>query len=859
MSEKTRPQKRSHSFIKTTATILLFSAMTGCLALVYVLMQFGSYDAEKLHNDPTTTLLYDKDGKLALSAYGAQNRIPIGIEEMPKRLRDAFLAAEDLRFYQHTGFDVVRIFGALWADIQAGNLSQGGSTITQQLIKNTHLTPDKTWMRKLQEAYFAYQVEQDYSKEQILAMYMNHVYLGNGAYGVQAAAKAYFGVDARDLNLRQSAAIAAILKAPSNYSPHIKPENNKRRRDAILATMREENMITALEADEAVSGNLAVIDREREMSHGWYTDAALQEAAECLGIGMDELLSGGYRIHTAMNSELQEGMEQLFAEESLFPMDTADGTSAQAALLALETQTGAISAMVGGREYTTRMGLNRATQARRQPGSTLKPFAVYAPAIERIGLTAATFLDDSPIDIGGYAPGNYGGKFSGWITARTALARSLNIPAVLILDEMGIEAAREGCTAFRIPLEDEDRYLPIALGSMVQGVSPLELCSAYATLGNGGVYHEPYTISRIEDMNGKQIYAVQKEEHRAVDKRTAYLLTNMLQSTVTWGTGTRIAQAGITAAAKTGTVAFEGEQNRDAWTVAYTPNVSIVAWMGFDVTDAEHALPTEITGGSLPAGLAARTLSLAQKEDIPFSAPGGIVHVQLEKRALEMEHIALLATEWTPPEDTIWETYIEGTAPTQYSGYWTPPSPPTDLRIEEGPGNLPVIRFTALNDKVRYRLYRINGGEDAAELTVFEGGGGILEYVDSSVERGQSYLYFVTAEHAEAADRGITNAVGKPSTMVGFVVPLLPFDFPFDLDDLFLMPTDEPIPTTVADRIRIAEDEPTGVGEGQNRSSQIPTKDILLQTPVTSPTTFSPLPMSTPLPRADEPLILYLP
>ncbi len=845
------PKKKRHIF-RSIVIFGLFAMMAGGITLAFVLASFGSYDDALLHNDPQTTLLYDAEENLILSAHGSENRIAISVQDIPPQLRNAFLAAEDLRFYDHMGFDVIRIIGALWADIRSGSLDQGASTITQQLVKNTHLSPEKTWIRKLNEAYFAFQIEQDYSKDEILMMYMNHVYLGNGAYGVQAAAQAYFGVDVGELSLTQAASIAAILKAPSNYAPHIMPDNNKRRRDLILSTMLEENMISAAEAQSSLNETLAVIDREQEAKHGWFTDMALDEAGAALGIGYDELLGGGYRIYTTLDTQLQNSYEELFSQPDRFPADAADGERAQAALVATNVKTGAIRAIVGGREYAARRALNRAAAMRRQPGSALKPFAVYAPAIERAGLTPTTFLEDQPVDFDGYAPRNFGDSYSGWITARTALAKSLNIPAVLIMNQLGVDIAREYVKAFEIPLDDRDIYLPLALGAMTNGVSPVELCAAYAALGNGGEWVEPHTVVGIRDASGKLVYEARPRKKTALSEKTAYLLTDMLRSGASWGSAAKLGAVGVSVAAKTGTVMYEGDLNRDAWTAAFTPETAIVTWMGFDSTDSEHALGKSVTGGGLPAALAAQALAAAQTQDVPFAQPEGIEHVLLDKRALENEHVALRATEWTPKAETVTEVYLTGTAPTQYAGYWVPPQTPRDLKVEKGVGSYPVISFTSQSADARYRLYRIKEEENAVEIASLRGDvGEILRLTDSKIDGKGNYRYFIIPEHAEAVDLGVT-AKGQPTAMVSITAPLLPFDLPNAMDDIFLT---TPMPSaTVTSPSPSAPPTPSpSATDTSPPSSPSATPSMPRPTPTPAPTPSS-TPTPTPIPKPTGPL-----
>lgn len=839
-----KAKKQRHWFRRTILALFIL-AILGIGALGMYLSTLGTFEADKLRNDPLTSQLYDKDGNKILSVHGAQNRVYVSVKDMPTHLKNAFIAAEDVRFYSHPGFDVIRIVGALWTDIRTQSLSQGASTITQQLVKNTHLTAEKTWTRKIKEAYYAFQIEQAYSKDDILEMYMNHVYLGNGAYGVQAAAQSYFGVDIGDLTIAQSASLAAILKAPSNYSPHIEPENNIRRRNIILDTMLEEEMISQSQYDQAKASTIKLAPQQDQLGdHGWFTDAALEEACTILDVEYEELLSGGYQIYTTLDSALQTACEDLYADAALFPENAADGTPCQSALVVLDTPTGQVRALIGGREYLTRRALNRATQMRRQPGSTLKPFAVYAPAIEQKAYTGVSILSDIPTDFEGYMPRNYGDNYRGQVTLRTALARSINVPAVGILNQLGIPAGIASVNNFGIALDPNDGYLPMALGALTYGATPLEMANAYSALGSGGVLHPAYLVTQIKSPQGIVLYKANPQAGKATSAPTAYVLTDILRSAASWGTASKLGATGIEVAGKTGTVAFEGDLNRDAWTCAYTPQTTIAVWMGFDITDAEHSMGKSVTGGALPAALAAQVLVEAQSQNIPFEIPSGVEVVQLDKRALENDLLALRATDITPPSEQTTEVFLPGTAPTQYSNYWVIPSPPSDFRAEEGLGKLPLLRFTIGDSAARYRLYRLYRQQDNSpqeELAVFAGAAGdTVEYSDISAQARETYVYTIVPEHAEAVDMGMTNATGPASNRVVYTVPGASFEFPFDFDDLFGI-GNTPTPT------------PTPGLYSPSPSAQAPTPSptpVVIPTPPPTPIpTQTPAPTPTPTPN----------
>ena len=340
-------------------------------------------DPDKLTNLAQTGAIYDKDGNYVTTLVGRENRTVIDTSALPRHVVDAFLAAEDLRFYKHPGFDVIRILGAVVSNVRSGGFDQGASTITQQLVKLSHLSSQKTIARKLEEVWLALQMEQVYTKEQILNMYLNYIYFGQGAYGIQAAAEVTFGVDAAELSPAQAAALAAAIKAPSNYSIQTAPVSNQERREYILTVMLEEGMLTADQHSAALQEELTAVHSSAvQTEYGWFVDAVLDEAELQLDVSAEMLLAGGYRIDTTLDPGMQTVLDKQFENGSVFPGNASDGTPVQAAAAAVDTATGAVRAIVGGRSYETRRGLNRATHLRRQPGSALKPLAVYAPAVE---------------------------------------------------------------------------------------------------------------------------------------------------------------------------------------------------------------------------------------------------------------------------------------------------------------------------------------------------------------------------------------------------------------------------------------------------------------------------------------------
>ena len=727
-------------------------------------------DPNKLTGLAQTGAIYDKNGYYLTTLVGRENRTVIDTSLLPHHVVDAFLAAEDLRFYQHPGFDIIRILGAVVSNVRSGGFDQGASTITQQLVKLSHLSSQKTIARKLEEIWLSLQMERLYTKDQILDMYLNYIYFGQGAYGIQAAAQTTFGVDAVDLSPAQAAALAAAIKAPSAYSIHDAPQNNKERREYILSVMLHEGMLTQEQYAAALAELLTPLKSSPvQTTYGWFVDAVLDEAELQLDVSAEMLLAGGYRIDTTLDPAMQTVLDKQFTNKDVFPANAKDGTPVQAAAAALDTSTGAVRAIVGGRTYETRRGLNRATHLRRQPGSALKPLAVFAPAIEYAGWTAASVILDEPTAFGTYTPKNAGNAYYGNVTLRSALKNSLNIPAVKVIDAIGVGTSRRYLTAVGIELDNRDWNLSLALGSMTYGASPVQMAAAYAPFANGGTFHAPYFIEKITDRNGVVVYQHQDSGTRVLSAQNAYLMTDLMRTVIASGTGTRLNNIGVQVAGKTGTVNMTGGGNRDAWMSAYTADLSFCVWMGYDDPDDNHRLPNSVSGGTNPASLARNFLKAWYdgKKKPTFQKPGGLVSVTLDKKAIEWRGEPMLATSLTPDSYKIKEIFIEGTQPTKKSDVWQPPASARSFYVTHDGEGQPQLVITA-SDAAVYRVQRDAAGESFVLTEMWADAGQTLTYTDERARDGVTYTYRVIPVHAELLENGIL-LEGKQSVQIARV------------------------------------------------------------------------------------------
>ena len=701
------------------------------------------FDVYRITGCDRTSIIYDGQSDVVTRLHGVQDRTWVSISELQPSTVYAFISAEDARFFEHEGVDVIRIAGAIVADIKAGSYVQGASTISQQLIKLSHLTSEKTISRKAEEAALAYEMERQYSKEDILEMYLNYVYFGGGYYGIEAAAEGYFGVHASDLTLDQSAMLAGILKSPSGYAPHINYAASINRRNNILRLMRDYGYITDDEKKQASARRPTILHDKREEYSGYYTDAVTKSAAALMGITVDELIRGGYNIYSAMDSDIQHYCEEMFKNGELFPAEDSE-----AAIVVLEPSTGMVVAMVGGRSYTGGISFNRATDIRRQPGSVIKPVIAYAPAFEYLNYTAADMILDEETTFADYTPSNYGNKYYGWVTVREAVTKSLNVPAVKTLSAVGVYRAKDFAKRCGIEFDDKDDSLALALGGFTYGVSPLQIAGAYSCFASGVIYNTPTLIKKITDRNGLTVYEYRQDSRRVMSEANAYILTSMLKSVVTEGTGHRLNTLDIPIAGKTGTVGL-ANGNRDAWMAGYTPEYTAVVWQGYD-SDRLGLLPSSATGGTYPALMLYELFNHIYPDGRSgdFEKPESVKQYSIDAKTLKKQHKVVLANAMTPQSSRVTEYFTEETAPEDVSGYWAVPGSAQNLLAVREEGGV-MVSFDCPDDFGMYTLWRSEAGKAEKPLMTWNGREGHIEYINAAVKPGKGYRYRVTVKHEE--------------------------------------------------------------------------------------------------------------
>ncbi|MDR3592913.1 MAG: PBP1A family penicillin-binding protein [Negativicutes bacterium] len=648
-----RRVRRKWPTIAVVATVIFVVMITGA-GLGFLTASIHTMPSLKGEIRPAaSSQIYDINGKLITTIHAVEDRVPVSINNIPKDLQNAFIATEDVRFYDHIGIDPRGILRAVWSTVTNRAISEGASTITQQLARNALLTQDRTLKRKIQEVFLALQIERQFTKTEILEMYLNQIYFGQGAYGVEAAAHVYFGKSVKDLNLAEAAMLAGLPQSPNYYSPLSNLKAAKERQAVVLDQMAKYEYISQAKADQTKAQELKLVPHSTASSSeaSYFIDYVSQQLID--KYGADAVYKDGLKIYTSLDLDMQRAAEKAMSQLPVYNTDSRGIKQPQGALVALDPHTGYIKAMVGGRGNDQ---FNRAVLAERQPGSAFKPF-VYLTAIES-GMTPATVIDDTPVSFGSWSPINYDGKFHGRVSLRSALEQSLNVVAVKLAQQVSPDkvlyyAQLLGISTLVTSGNTNDRNLAMALGGLTRGVIPLEIVSAYGVLANQGVRAEPVSIIKVVDRNGKVLEQHQPREKAVINERSAYLLTDMMRGVVTHGTGAG-ANIGRPAAGKTGTT----NDYKDAWFVGFTPDLVAGIWMGFD----NDGYLAGITGGATPA-IIWRDFMTAALANVPardFPRPSGIVSATISPKD------GLLSPD-PKAKDAQNEIFIDGTQPTKPS------------------------------------------------------------------------------------------------------------------------------------------------------------------------------------------------
>jgi len=639
------------------AVLSLWGVIAGIGLIIYIGAHLPPIQSLEIPKRPPTIQIVGIDGSM-LAQRGEMAGANIALKDLPPYLPKAFIAIEDRRFYSHFGIDPVGILRALVTNVLHRGVSQGGSTLTQQLAKNLFLTQERTMQRKLQEAELAIWLERKHSKDEILELYLNRVYFGSGAYGVEAAAQKYFGKSAKNVTIAEAAMLAGLVKSPSRLAPNRNPEGAEARAQVVLAAMADAKFITDAQAQASIghpSYNVKPVGA-----------GTVNYVADWIGEVLDDLvgqIDESIKVETTIDPKLQSVAEAAIIDE--LAAKSVKFNVSQGALVAM-TPDGAVRAMVGGRNYSESQ-YNRAVTAKRQPGSSFKPF-VYLTALEQ-GLTPDTMRQDAPIEVKGWKPENYTHEYFGAVTLTQALAMSLNTVAI----RLGLEVGPKNVvrTAHRLGISSKlEPNASIALGT--SEVSVVEMVGAYAPFANGGLSVAPHVVTRIRTLSGKLLYMRQPEErNQIIEPRYVGMMNAMMRETLISGTAKKAEIPGWPAAGKTGT----SQDYRDAWFIGYTANLVTGVWLGND----DNSPTKKATGGGLPVEVWSRFMKTAH-EGVPVAAlpssPGG----------WGLSNLAQAASQVSPPTQAAAPGYPPGPppVPVSNSGYRAPP-PPTRTNVNARP------------------------------------------------------------------------------------------------------------------------------------------------------------------------------
>ncbi|KAI4310141.1 PBP1A family penicillin-binding protein [Lactobacillus intestinalis] len=545
----------------------------------------------------TTTTIYDYKGKKAGSLYSQKGSF-VEYNKISPNIRNAVISTEDRTFWTNPGFSIKGMARAgVNLIIHHGQITGGGSTLTQQLAKNSLLTQQQTFSRKLEELFFAIEINHVYSKKDILTMYLNNAYFGNGVWGVQDASRKYFGKNASDVTVGEAATLAGILRSPSYYNPIDHMANALSRRNLVLSLMASNGKITQQEAKAASQTGLELHDTFKNKDgyrYPYFFDAVVDEAINRYGLKEEDVMNRGLKIYTTLNQNYQGQLQDKFEQSWLFPQSATDGTQVQGASVVMDPTTGAVRAVIGGRGKHVFRGYNRATQMKRQPGSSIKPLAVYSPALQN-GYHYDSELSNKLQKFGknNYEPRNVDNQYSDKIPMYQALAQSKNVPAVWLLDKIGVNKGVQSVENFGIKVPKDDQNLALALGGLSSGVSPLQMARAYSAFANkGNLPNNSYFITKITDASGKVLAENNNTgTHRIISANTAKEMTTMMLGVFQNGTAQSAQPNGFRVAGKTGSTEVPnsyGFGTKDQWIVGYTPDIVMATWVGFDRTNQDH-------------------------------------------------------------------------------------------------------------------------------------------------------------------------------------------------------------------------------------------------------------------------------
>lgn len=679
----------------------------------------------------------EENNNVDLAIFGDKQ---LDISTLPSHVKNAFIAVEDKRFYSHSGVDYKRMAGALLKNIKSRKFSEGASTITQQLIKNTHLSREKTVTRKMKEIKLAIKAEKVFSKDKILEEYLNTIYFGNGAYGIENASELYFSKPAKDLSIAESATLAGVINAPRIYDPILNQERCKERRNLVLKLMQNQNYISFEEYEKNAKTPINIVKNDIKTLK-YAKKCIIQETCDALNVTENQLKNMHINIKCSIDFSLQKDIDNLLLNESVH-VNGENQSPASIGVFVVDNKTKNVVAVAGFG------GMN--FSSKRQPGSLIKPILVYAPALEKGQISPETILKDEPICIDGYSPSNASKTFMGNVSAKVALEKSLNIPAVKVLSNIGVPYAKNFASNIGIQFDEKDTNLALALGGMTNGVTLKQLADAYSTFATNGEFCKSSFVSEIVSDTGKVLYSAQKNKTQSMKTSTAFLISDMLKGTVKNGTARRLSGFNFDLSAKTGTVGVPSSHlNTDAYTACFTTDHTIICYYGANSKSGN--LPSSVNGASYPANLTKEVLKILYQDSSPqsFIVPDDVVSADIDTRTLSSGKVTLA----NPSTQSRYKrtAYFDKNNLPPYSTELDAFVPTLQVEMEQN--QKPTLLFEA-KDGFTFMLIRSHGQKQQIVYEVV-GDGKKIDFTDQSAKQNEIYEYQLYA---------VSNTIPLPKT-----------------------------------------------------------------------------------------------
>ena len=713
-------------YISTTFKVLIILFLIGVMLfggiMIYSLtVQKVPLDISKITDNSLEIAVYNEEG-LKLDEFNAFSTQRATLDKIPTHVVNAFLSIEDKKFFSHKGVNVPRMFKAFLNNIKSMSLKEGASTITQQLIKNTHLSFEKNLPRKLNEIVLSINLERQMSKNDILENYLNVIYFGSGAYGLENASQHYFSKPVQKLSVEEGALLAGIIKSPNKYSPISHPEKAKERRNMVLFEMKKDGFISGKEFHDLSQTelNLSLLTTKKNKLNS-YSQSAIDEATELLNMTERQLAISGYKIYTYQDLDKQIHLNNILAKTA-FDSDYA--------VINIDPQTGGVLAYNASSNY-------KILKHPRQIGSLAKPILVYGPAVNENILSPASLILDEPLTIGSYSPQNVSGTYQGYVSARQALSKSLNIPAVKTASYVGLDKISSYADKLDLPLSSKDYTYSLALGGLTYGFSIKDTFGAYSALANGGQFSKPRFVKYITNAQGEIVYKNPETKQKVFREDSAYLVTDMLKTCAKSGTARKLGDLNFDVAAKTGTVG-NVKGNLDAYSVAYTTKDIVGVWFGN--MDNRYI---KTAGGNQPTALAKEYLKkiYAQGPPTNFEMPSSVEKVAINQFELDTNHNLVRANELTPPLDTSYEVFSRFNLPKTVDYSYFISTPKLVGYVEN---QTAVLKFSAKKDYC-YKLYKKANGQTTLLKTISSQSGN-QEVFDNLVSK-QKTEYFLQEEN----------------------------------------------------------------------------------------------------------------